>query len=153
MESINLKSKKIFCKIIDAMKGERHLKIKNGEYLPLTIELLDQGISTLFGTGNIYSLCQYYEQNGDLMQSPEMCFIAVDNRPDKSQDWEQVVILPFMFRVAALCIYEISISIEGEKMARVNKELQLKHALLADQWLYEIQTLGFLKNLQDGNEI
>lgn len=127
------------------MKGEQHLKIKNRPYLPLTVELLNEGIATVYGAGNIYSLCHYYEQNGDLMQSPEMCFILVDNRSDKSQDWEEVVILPYMLQVAALSIYELSISIVGQKVTIINKELQLKHTLLADQWLHEIDILNFLK--------
>lgn len=127
------------------MNGKQHLKIENGIYLPLTIELIGEGISTPFGEAKLYSFCHYYEQNGDLVQDPEMCFITVDNREDKSIDWEQVVIHPYMYQHGGLSRYEISIVIEGRKIVGFNKDLQRKHASFANQWFDQIRLLGFLK--------
>ncbi|MEN5232442.1 DUF6908 domain-containing protein [Sphingobacterium faecium] len=149
MESLNLKSKIICSQIIEAMKGEQYLKVEIKYFLPLTVELLDTEIWTPFGIGNSYSFCHYYEQNGDLMQAPEMCFILVDNRDDQNLDWDQVFIFPFMYQYAATCAYELSIITDGNKVTRINRRLQVKHALLAEQWMHEIKSIGFLKKLWD----
>lgn len=144
MESINLKSKKIFCNILDEMKGRQHFTIENGDNLPLTVELLDEGIITEYGKGNTYTFCQYYSRNGDLMQSPEICFIYIDNRSDKSKDWDQVLIIPYMYQYAEICMYELSIVIVNYRIQLIHGELQKKHTRLANIWLSELETLGFL---------
>ncbi|CDS93681.1 conserved hypothetical protein [Sphingobacterium sp. PM2-P1-29] len=145
MESLGKEAKNIFCMLIEAIEGKQYFKIECKNYLPLTIELLDKEIKTEFGFGCTYSLCNYYEKNGDLMQSPEMCFLFIDNRTEASDDLEKVIILPYMFQYADLGLYELSIHIEHDNVIGVNKNMQSKHTLLAMLWLSEIKSIGYLK--------
>ncbi len=144
MESLNKKAKEIFCSIINTLKGKQHLKLHAKNSFPLIVEQIGNNIETEFGKGCLYSFCQYYNQNGDLMQDPEMCFIMVDNRTDKSEALEQVYVFPYMYQLARLCLYECSIVIQ-DKIIEVNTAMQTKHKQLAHLWLQEIQSLGFIK--------
>lgn len=144
MESLNKNAKELFCKVIDTLKGKQSLKLHAKDCFPLVIEQIGDNIETEFGKGSLYSLCQYYEQNGDLMQDPEMCFLMVDNRADKSEALEQVYVFPYMYQLARLCIYECSIVIH-DKIVLVNTAMQAKHKQLAQLWLQEIKSLGFIK--------
>jgi hypothetical protein len=136
METLNKFSTKIFCALIGKMRGKPHLKITNEPFMPLTIEKIGEGITTPWGAGEQYSLCHYYEQNGDLMQDPEMCFIIAD---DKAK------IIPYMYTQANLGIYEQSIHIKNNEMLTYNRALQLHHVAFANTWLRNLQAQGFLK--------
>ena len=80
METLNKFSTKIFCDLLERMQGKQHLKIMNEPFMPLTIEKIGEGIITPWGEGEQYSLCHYYEQNGDLMRDPEMCFVIAKHQ-------------------------------------------------------------------------
>ncbi|MDB5158784.1 MAG: uncharacterized protein JWR50_3491 [Mucilaginibacter sp.] len=136
METLNQFSTKIFCELIGKMQGKDHLKITNEPFMPLTIEKIGEGITTPWGEGEQYSLCHYYEQNGDLMQDPEMCFIITS---------QQNYIVPYLYTQAALGIYEESILIKNSQMLTYKRTLQLHHVVFANTWLRNIQAQGFLK--------
>ncbi|OJV50981.1 MAG: hypothetical protein BGO31_10970 [Bacteroidetes bacterium 43-16] len=146
MESLNQNAKEIFCKIIDAMNGKQNLKLHAKNCFPLIIEQIGYNIDTEFGKGCLYSFCQYFVQNGDLMQDPEMCFLVVDNRTDKSAAIDDVYVFPYMYQLARLCFYECSIDM-CDKIVEVKTAMQIKHKLLAQVWLDELKSLGFLKLL------
>jgi len=145
MKSLDKVSKNIFCKLIEAMNGEQYLNIECNNYLPLTIELLDNTINTEYGIGCTYSFCNYYEKNGDLMQSPEMCFLFIDNRTEAIHDLGKAIVLPYMFQYADLELYEQSIHFEHGKIVGIDETMQSRHSLLAMQWLSEIKSIGYLK--------
>jgi hypothetical protein len=94
MKTLDLKSTEIFCLLLDKMQGRQHLKIENEPYMPLTIERLGDAYG---GNAGLYSLCHYYEQNGDLMQDPEMCFVFVDGRTSENKGCEKVQVAPYYF--------------------------------------------------------
>ncbi len=145
MEKLNLKSTEIFSRLLRAMQGEQHLKINNEPFMPLTIEQIGEAISTPWGVGTLYSLCHYYEQNGDLMQDPEMCFVVVDNREAEATAWGQVVIVPYMFQQANLGIYQESVIIEDGKLTKFLRKMQADQTAFANSWLANIEAQGFLK--------
>lgn len=64
MKTLDLKSTEIFCSLLVKMGDKPHLKIENEPFMPLTIERLGDAYG---GQAALYSLCHYYEQNGDLM--------------------------------------------------------------------------------------
>ncbi len=144
MKKINQAATKIFCKLIERMKGEQHLKLTAPEFMPLVIEQIGENIATPFGTGKLYSLAHYYDQNGDAMRDPEMCFIVVDNRAEKDQ-FEMVGIYPQMFQQDNLSIYEESICIDDNKVTTYKPTWQSGHTTFANQWLLNIRQQGFLK--------
>ncbi|RKR80084.1 hypothetical protein BDD43_0177 [Mucilaginibacter gracilis] len=145
MKTLNQNSTAIFCRLIELMNGNEHLKITNDPFMPLTIEKIGEDIITPIGVGCAYSLCHYYEQNGDLMQDPEMCFLILDNRADDVKELSKVTIAPFMFQQANLGIYQESIEFANQIMGEVHTEMQADHAEFADMWLGNIKLQGFLK--------
>lgn len=145
MKSLSKTAKHVFCKIIAEMKDSEHLKLEAKRFLPLTVELLGSGIDTVLGKASNYSFCNYYELNGDLMQAPEMCFLVIDERSeDDLKNWDKVHILPYMFQYADICLTECSIHISANKVVKVNDKMQYRHTLLAEQWISEIKTIGYL---------
>lgn len=152
MKTLDKNATQIFCRIIEAMNGNRHLKIINEPFMPLTIERIGEQIITPVGAGLPFSLCHYYEQNGDLMQDPEMCFVVVDHR-QQDQALQQASIYPYMFRQANLGIYEESIIIENDRLSKRYEKMQAEHALFANQWLKNIKGQGFLKSTSNAGTI
>ncbi|MPT34786.1 MAG: hypothetical protein E2604_06805 [Flavobacterium sp.] len=144
METLNTKSRTIFCALIERMGTLDYLKFTNEPMMPLVIEYLNLTISTRFGKGKLYSLCHYFKQNGDQMQDPEMCFIVVDNRTEANSDIDLVSIIPYMFQQALGGIYQESIRFENFKIAEINEKIQRDHTLFADFWLRNIFESGYL---------
>jgi hypothetical protein len=142
METLNQNSNRIFCALIDKMQDKQHLKIVNEPFMPLTIERIGEAYG---GEAKLYSLCHYYEQNGDLMQDPEMCFIVADNREKETVMWDQVRITPYLYQQANLGIYQASIIFENNELATIYHDLQAEHTQFANQWLTNIEQQGFLK--------
>ncbi|MNJ95326.1 hypothetical protein D3C87_130360 [compost metagenome] len=146
MKSLSKNSKDVFIKIINEMGEKQHMKLQAQHFLPLTIELLDVGIDTVLGKANNYSFCNYYDLNGDLMQAPEMCFLVIgDCTVEKRGYLEKVNIIPYMFQYADICLYECSIIISHKRVVQVKEQMQIRHTQLAEQWLQEIKTIGYLK--------
>lgn len=153
MKKLNKNATAIFCQLIEAMGRKPHMKIFNEPFMPLTVEKVGEQISTPWGIGSLYSLCHYYEQNGDLMQDPEIGFVVVDNRDAGDASTDLVGIYPYMYQKADLCIYQESILIESDKLTRYSKKWQADHAAFANQWLDNIRAQEFLKQLLDTDKV
>ena len=143
MEFLNLKSTIVFTKLVDTLM-EGYRKIVNEPYMPLTMEKIGERISTPWGIAKLFSFCHYYEQNGDLMQDPEMCFFMIDNRQGFTADFDKLLIAPYSFQQANLGIYEESVLMEADSLTKFHRPMQKGHAAFANQWLATIQQQGFL---------
>lgn len=143
MQKLNQSATRIFCQLLNKLNGKSHLKIILPEYLPLVIERLQQNIKTPVGVGTLYSLCHYFELNGDLMRDPEMCFIVVDNRKTP-KDYMAVVVYPQMYQLDSLGLYEESIRIENGMVTNCIDIWQKGHCSFANQWMKNIAEQGFL---------
>lgn len=153
MKTLNKTASHILCRLIDAMNGKSHLKIENEPFMPLTIERIGEAINTLYGPGLPYSLCHYYEQNGDLMQDPEMCFVVIDKREGKSESEPPIVAIPYMFQQANIGIYQESMSIEYGNLIMTDSRQQADHTYFANGWLANIRAQGFIKRTDDENTV
>lgn len=142
MKTLNLKSTEIFCLLMEKMNGKQHLKIENEPYMSLTIERLG---SAYGDDATLYSLCHYYELNGDLMQDPEMCFVLVDGRTELNPGYEQVQVTPYYFAQANLGYYEQSIVFDNGIMKKCEDELQHGQVEFAEIWLENIREQKFLE--------
>lgn len=141
MTSLNKECTEIFAQLIHGLHKEGHRKIENDPYMSLVIEQIGR-LNTTFGSADVYSLCHYYEQNGDLMRDPEMCFLFMQNNifnelPDQ--------VFPYSYRQDGLGIDEESITFEPGGTLLMDLILQEKHADFANDWLINIQLQGFLK--------
>lgn len=151
MKTLNKTASQILSRLIDAMNGKSHLKIENEPFMPLTIERIGEAINTLYGPGLPYSLCHYYEQNGDLIQDPEMCFVVVDSRHTTDTNLSAVAIIPYMFQQANLGIYGESAATEGNRLVLTDHKMQSDHRDFANGWLINIEAQGFIKQIGNGN--
>lgn len=144
MKTLDKDSTKIFCLLLDKMKGNQHLKIENEPFMPLTIEHIGDAYG---GEAKLYSLCHYYVQFGDLMADPEVCFIVVDHRDDQTEAYEEVQVTPYSFKQANMGIDDESISFnENDVIKKCNDDMQHEHAEFAELWLKNIGQQGFLNN-------
>jgi hypothetical protein len=144
MKMINKNATKIFCRLLKKLGGRVYIKLLSEGYMPLTIECVLENIKTPFGEAALYSLCHYFEQNGDLMRDPEMCFLVVDNRRESNQ-YDLIGIYPQMYRMDGLGLDRESIRIENGKMVSFRAFMQRDHAIFACSWLKNIRQQGFLK--------
>nr|WP_147420451.1 hypothetical protein [Sphingobacterium detergens] len=108
------------------------------------MENIGWDIETPWGNACQFSLCHYYEQNFDLMQDPEMCFLVIDNRGDFKADFDKLKVIPYMFQQANLGIYQDSIIIEDSKLTKFLRRQQKDQTEFANMWLVNIREQGFL---------
>jgi len=142
METLNKFSTKIFCELIDKMQGKQHLKIINEPFMPLTIERIGH---IYWENGELVSLCHYYQQNGDLMQDPEMCFVMVDQREKDKTAYDKVMIVPYLYQQANLGIYQESMLFKNNVVVHCDTDLQAEQTNFANQWLQNIVQQGILR--------
>jgi len=145
METLNKFSTKIFCDLLERMQGKPHLKITNEPFMPLSIEKIGEDVTTPWGVGELYSLCHYYTQNGDLMRDPEMCFVIANHQDYFIFSWERAKVVPYLYQQDILGIYEESITFKDNRMYKYSRTMQLHHIIFANQWLQNIVQQGFLK--------
>jgi len=143
MESLNNKSTIVFAELINRL-NEGYVKIVNDPYMPLTVENIGGNIVTPWGLASLYSICHYYEQNGDLMQDPEMCFLAIDNRGTFKTDYKLIKVIPYLYRQASLGIYEESAIFENAILTKFRRDKQKAHTAFANTWMMNIREQGFL---------
>jgi len=141
MERLNQKATKIFEQLLTKLLDKAYFKIVNDPFMPLSMERLNDGFPTPWGNTQQYSLCHYYEQNGDLMHDPEVCFLVADK-----QDSDQLCkVFPFTFYQANVGIYQEPVSFMDGKIYRYDQRTQADITAFANQWLRNIQDQGFLK--------
>lgn len=136
---INCAAKKIFCSIIDKME-DGYLKLGKPDemFMPLTVENTGQTSAAILGTGNLISFCHYYEQNGDLMQDPEVLFFVVDNRTTERENIDMVSVWPVFYQMAGLSIYrEVMQFKDGKAYVNANKQREL--ANFCNTWMQNLK--------------
>jgi hypothetical protein len=144
MEKLNVQATEIFCSIIEKLNGASSTKLKSKGLMDLCVQRLGIRVETPWGEGSIYSLAHYYEQEGDAMRDPDMEFIVVDNRRDKT-DYLMIGIYPQMYRQDGLGRYEESVVIEDDKVVSFYEGLQRAHTVFANSWVQSFKSDGFLK--------
>jgi len=147
MKTLDYNSTVIFCSLMDRMEKKAYLKLFSAPYMPLTIENMGGNFPTVWGNGQFYSLCHYYELNGDLMQDPEMCFLVVDRR-ESPHNYQAAQVVPCSFQNATLGIYEESISFMSASVSLYLPKMHEQHLQFAKIWLDNIFNQGFLSREQ-----
>lgn len=144
MKKLNKQATKIFSRLLRKLNNQDHVKLLSDGFMPLVIEKLQEGIQTVYGRATQYSLTHYYEQNGDAMRDPDMCFLVIDLREDLKNE-EHLFIFPILFQQDNLGLYEESVVIENNKVTSYKPVWQKAHCTFANQWLLNIKHQGFLK--------
>jgi hypothetical protein len=140
MTSIQPASATIFFELLNNLDNNGYKKFIREGFMPLCVELIGK-LHTTFGSADAYSICHYYEQNGDLMRDPEMCFLLM---PKNSFNELPNQIFPYYYRLDGLGIEQESITFEPGGIMLINPNLQKQHVDFANQWLLNIKEQGFL---------
>jgi hypothetical protein len=144
MKKLSINSTKIFCRLLSRLGDQAHLQIRVENYMPLTIERIGSDIATPYGKADWYSVSHSYEQNGDLMRDPEMCFLGIDQRTEHSA-FDQIAIYPQMYQQDNMGVYEESIHLDAQGVKNYIPVWQHAHVGFANVWLTNIKAQGFLK--------
>ena len=78
----------------------------------------------------IFSVAHYYEQNGDLMADPEMCFINLKAVGSY---------LPSYFKQDGIGLEQDSIVMENGEIKGYRAKMQADHTSFANMWLRNIK--------------
>jgi len=106
--------------------GYLKLNCSDGAFMSVTVE-------QIFYTNKhkIYSVAHYYEQNGDLMADPEMCFIF---------DLQEKVFTPSYYKQDGyLGREQESAFLVGDEIIVNDLKLQADHTRFANIWLRNIK--------------
>lgn len=119
-------------------KDQRYLKISNEPYMPLTIELVQDGVRGCPEGTIILSIAHYGQMNGDLMADPEMTFLVCDNektRYIRPLSWTN----HYAGRHDECAAWAEDGSIKGWYNRRLDSMLSF-----SNMWMRNVKTQGFL---------
>ena len=126
MKTLNSTATATLKKMMEMMI-EGYAKIDNSErsYMAVSIE-------EIFNNDKyrIISVAHYYEQNGDLLADPEMCFINVKAVGS---------FLPSYFKQNNIGMEQESIIIENDVIKGYRAKIQADHTSFANMWLKNIK--------------
>jgi len=109
--------------------SEINIKVENGVFMPLTIESIGSGPG-----GNLaISVCHYFEQNGDLMQDPEVMF-----------EYASGEFMPYAIQQAPVGRYAEVFSGSGTTL-KANARLAVELVEFATMWDKNLGDAGYVK--------
>lgn len=129
MKALNKEAAEVFKKLLSMVDDRGYVKIDNSEglFMPVSVEILDTQDSFLD-----VSVAHYFEQNGDLMADPEMCFMF-----DKTED----KVYPYYFKQDGHGIEAASGYIDGQSgmLVVLKPAHQYGQTNFADIWMSNIK--------------
>ena len=129
MKILNKTATATFNKLVELAKANNgYIKIENTKgYMPVSVEIIEDSENLVK-----VSVAHYYEQNGDLMADPEMCF-AVRN------DKLGCMVIPYYYKQDGLGIERESVIFEGSEFKGIRMKMQADHAYFANIWMKNIK--------------
>lgn len=130
MKTLNQTTTATFNKLVELAKAnEGHIKIDNakGDFMPVSVEILESNEKQ-----SLVSIAHYYEQCGDLMADPEMCFLL-------KNDSLGCMVVPYYFKQDNLGIERESVKIENGEFKGYYPKMQADQTVFANMWLKNIK--------------
>ncbi|XDD52515.1 hypothetical protein AB3N59_20415 (plasmid) [Leptospira sp. WS92.C1] len=132
----------------EKLKEEEAIKIENKPFMDLHIEYIGEGPNGY----DAISVAHYYEQNGDLMKDPEVCFEVRDVEILKlvkgvPQVVIEKVLVPYLFiqDSSRLSKYdEVYTTDEDGKVVYENRDLLYRLKNFSDFWNKNLKQQGFV---------
>ncbi len=126
MRTLNKQSTQTMNKMVEMLE-DGYIKIDNtgASFMPVSVEQIFESEKY-----RIFSVAHYYEQNGDLMADPEMCFINLK---------AVGTYLPSYFKQAGLGMEQESIIMENGEIKGYRAKMQADHTSFANMWLRNIK--------------
>jgi hypothetical protein len=128
MKSLSKTSQKTFAILVKmAKENEGYIKVNNNkEFMPVSVEIIERNEQFTH-----VSIAHYFEQNGDLLADPEMCFAICNN--------DESVVYPYMFKMDTLGTERYSIHFNKEGGISGYNNQQYDDAVFANQWMRNIK--------------
>lgn len=130
MKILNKQSTAILNKLFDLAKANKgNIKLDNskGDFMPLVVEILEE----VENRAKV-SLAHYYEQNGDLMADPEMCFLI-------KKDKLGCMVVPYYYKQDNLGIERESVRFENGECKGYYPKMQADQTQFANIWMKNIK--------------
>ena len=126
MKKLNKKSTQTMNKMVEMLE-EGYVKIDkcNSAFMPVSIEKIFES-----NRYKIFSVAHYFEQYGDLMAAPEMCFIYSKTLG---------LYFPSYYKQDNLGIEQESVLMEGDEIKGYRVKMQADHTQFANMWLGNIR--------------
>lgn len=125
MKRLNTTSTATLNKMVSMME-DGFIKIDNFKgFMPVSVEVIYTNDKYM-----IVSVAHYYEQNGDLMADPEVCFIYNKITGDY---------FPSYFKQDNVGIEQESIIMNDGVIKGIRTIMQLEHSVFANMWLENIK--------------
>lgn len=126
MKAINPISTATLEKMVSMME-DGYVKIdnSNGSFMPVSLEVIFENEKY-----RIISMAHYFEQNGDLMADPEMCFIHLKGMNS---------FIPSYYKQDNLGIEQESVLFKDGIIKGVRTRMQTSHTVFANMWLRNIK--------------
>jgi len=150
MKFLNKKKTKLVRALIEKAGNNAHIRIENPPYNPLHVELVsDNEILTAEGIGLKYCIAHYFRYSGELIGSPEICFI-VFNLDKKRSMGKPVRVAPYRLFMPSGGLAERCIQFHNNTILSINRPLQKELIRFASKWLKYVSKQGFLAK---GNKV
>jgi len=127
MKTLNQTSTATLNKMVSMMENS-YTKIDNanGSFMPVSVEVVFENDKYM-----IVSVAHYYDQNGDLMADPEMCFIQLKGMG---------LFMPSYFKQDGFLGREQeSVLFEDGIIKGIRTKMQAEHTEFANMWLRNIK--------------
>jgi len=127
MKTLNSTSTATLNKMVSMME-EGYIKIDNTDssFMPVSVEVVFENDKYM-----IISVAHYYDQNGDLMADPEMCFIQLKGMG---------LFMPSYFKQDGFLGREQeSVLFEDGIIKGIRTQMQADHTSFANMWLRNIK--------------
>jgi len=130
MKPLSKKAQDVFNKLFDGMTrvGDHRIIDADNGFMPVHLEIVGR---ESFGEGDVLiaSIAHYYEQQGDLVQDPEVTFLIGNAEP--------IVCFPLSFCQGGMIHQEAARIIGGS--IQFNTKLQGEIATFCNTWLLNIK--------------
>jgi len=127
MKTLNATATATLNKMV-SMMCDGYVKIDNSKcsYMPVSVEAIENNPKYM-----VISVAHYFEQNGDLMADPEMCFVYVKALGSY---------MPSYFKQdGILGVEQESVLFENGIIKGIRTKMQADHASFANMWLRNIK--------------
>jgi hypothetical protein len=140
MTSINISALQVFNSLVTQLGNKEYIRLHAESFASLTFECIGE-LYCMYGHAKKYSLMQTFTQNGALMLHPEICFFHFSTDDENNLNGAYA----YYCRLDLLGVCEQSISINNKGDLEIKACLQQQHTYYADNWLWNINEQGFLK--------
>lgn len=112
-------------KLAEQQNGYCIIDNTNNSFMPVVVEIIERDSEE---KATKVSIAHYYEQNGDLMADPEMCFAIING-----------FIVPYFYKTDCNGVWQESVIYDGVSAKKLYPYMQADHSNFANMWFMNIK--------------